>query len=58
MKTVPRPIPDCAAAGGLAGTTVCTVEAGTVSTELSVVVSTALLEVADEGVVDAEAGID
>ena len=52
MSTVPRPIPDCAAAGGVAGTTVCTVEAGTVSTEFTVVVSTALLEVADEAVAE------
>jgi hypothetical protein len=55
MSTVPRPIPDCAAAGGVPGTTVSTVDAGTVSTEFTVVVSTTPLEVADEGVADVAA---
>jgi len=58
MATVPRPIPDCTAAGGVAGTTVCTVAAGTVTTEATVVVATAPLERTDEGVVDAAAGGD
>ena len=58
MTTVPRPIPDCTAAGGEAGTTVCTVEAGSVTTDSTVVVATPLLEVPDEAVSVADAGGD
>jgi hypothetical protein len=45
ISTVPRPIGDCAAAGGVAGATVCTIGAEDVASELSV----ALLDTVDDG---------